>query len=367
MQAIFAYWQSKQSDYHIAIDTLKEAFEPNLNSMEVQDKDKLEQEKQEAIKLFEQHYTHGPVSEVGTASNKINNAVVRAIDGYHQQLKKDQIFYRKNMVLEAESITDRYVMILMLIIEFATHAQNDKRASAGNFVNNMLIQAIKTNNALEELSLRRNAKWSNTDADTRQWYKDILKKDESFQEYLGLRKPTEEDDVCILSYILKKVIFKNEVILAYLEDEDLNWSENKAIVKSMATKTVKSFTKENGVEPSVLSYNWDEDKEFFIEIFNNTINLEDEYKELIAKKTKNWDIDRIASLDRIILQMAICEMVHFPSIPVKVTINEYIEISKNYSTPKSKQFINGVLDVIAQELTKDGVLKKSGRGLIDNK
>ena len=95
--------------------------------------------------------------------------------------------------------------------------------------------------------------------------------------------------------------------------------------------------------------------------------MEEKYESLIAEKTKNWDIERIAATDKIIMEMAIAEMINFPSIPVKVTINEYIEVAKRYSTPKSKVFINGILDVIAGELENTGVIRKSGRGLIDNK
>ena len=120
-------------------------------------------------------------------------------------------------------------------------------------------------------------------------------------------------------------------------------------------------------ELQVLSYNWEEDKEFFKELFEATLDSGEKYTELIAAKTSNWDIERLAMTDRIILEMAVAEMTGFPSIPVKVTINEYIEVSKRYSTPKSKQFINGLLDALSKELTKEGAIKKSGRGLIDNK
>ncbi|MGB3466885.1 MAG: transcription antitermination factor NusB, partial [Cyclobacteriaceae bacterium] len=91
------------------------------------------------------------------------------------------------------------------------------------------------------------------------------------------------------------------------------------------------------------------------------------FEEIIANRAKNWEVDRMATMDKIILKMALTEMINYPGIPTKVSINEYIELSKNYSTPKSKQFINGVLDVLAEDLVKDGVIKKSGRGLIDNK
>ena len=148
---------------------------------------------------------------------------------------------------------------------------------------------------------------------------------------------------------------------------DLRWSENKPILKSLLAKTIKTLEENQPFSLLELSYNWEEDLAFFKTIYNTTLAEEDTYEELIAKKSKNWDIDRIASTDMVMLEMAIQEMIHFPSIPVKVTINEYIEISKRYSTPKSKQFVNGVLDVIAVDLQKEGVIKKSGRGLIDNK
>lgn len=116
-----------------------------------------------------------------------------------------------------------------------------------------------------------------------------------------------------------------------------------------------------------LALNWEEDKEFFQNIFNLTIGSEEEFSGMISQKTKNWDVERIALTDKVILTMALTEMVNFPSIPTKVSINEYIDISKTYSTPKSKQFVNGLLDTLSKELTESGKIRKSGRGLIDNK
>ena len=109
-------------------------------------------------------------------------------------------------------------------------------------------------------------------------------------------------------------------------------------------------------------------RQFEIEkLFKETIGLGIQHKELISQNTKNWEVDRLPLTDRVILEMAIAEMVNFPSIPVKVTINEYIELAKEYSTPKSRQFINGILDVISKKMKESGAMKKSGRGLIDNK
>ena len=136
----------------------------------------------------------------------------------------------------------------------------------------------------------------------------------------------------------------------------------------MIVKTIKNQEEHNtNIDLAVLSNNWEEDKSFFKTIFEVTVREGKEFDSLIAEKSKNWDIDRIALMDKIILKMAIGEMIHFPSIPVKVSINEYIELSKNFSTPKSKKFVNGILDVLSEDLKKRGIIKKSGRGLIDNK
>ena len=136
----------------------------------------------------------------------------------------------------------------------------------------------------------------------------------------------------------------------------------------MADKTMKSLNEETGdLEIQKLSLDWDEDKVFIERLFVASSKLEPAYHELIANNTKNWEVDRLPLTDRVILEMAIAELTEFPNIPVKVTINEYIELAKQYSTPKSRQFINGILDVIARELKDLGKIKKSGRGLMDNK
>jgi N utilization substance protein B len=200
----------------------------------------------------------------------------------------------------------------------------------------------------------------------KQWYKELIK-DPDIEKFNAVKNKSFDDEKNLILHVVKKFIFKNELIKAYLEEQDQNWGENRTIVKSMVSKTVKAIEEEEDFELVSLSSNWEEDKTFFKHIFDQTIENDKYYEEIIARKTKNWDIDRIAALDKIILKMALNEMINFPSIPIKVTINEYIEISKNYSTPKSRQFINGILDVVAEELQKEGVIKKSGRGLIDNK
>jgi N utilization substance protein B len=201
----------------------------------------------------------------------------------------------------------------------------------------------------------------------RQWFR-ILQKDEIYIEYQRLSESDGEKDFEIVDYILRNIILKNDVITSYFDDSDMNWEEDKSVVKNMALKTLKAI-EEQGEEAKLmqLSQNWEDDRDFYKELFDLTIEHDDEYTQIIAEKTKNWDINRITPVDVILLKMAMTEMIHFPSIPVKVSINEYIEVCKTYGTPKSKEFINGLLETISKELEAKGKIRKNSRGMLDNK
>lgn len=150
----------------------------------------------------------------------------------------------------------------------------------------------------------------------------------------------------------------------FFEEKDLNWNLNKDVVKSMSTKTFKIEALEDlSLQP--LALQWEDDKSFFEDLYEFTLDSETELNGWVEAQTKNWESDRLAMTDFILLKMAIAEMIKFPSIPVKVSINEYIELAKNYSTPKSGQFINGILDEISIRLMSEKIIQKSGRGLID--
>lgn len=239
-----------------------------------------------------------------------------------------------------------------------------------NLAQNKVLANLKESPFYRATVAKSNVNLDDLELEIREWFREYIKPSEPYQEYLKISEPTLEQDFEAVDGILKKVIFKNEVILNYFSEKDLNWTENKSIVRSLASKVLKNAAEPEQTEESHLpeiAINWEEDKEFFQNIFNFTIENDLENKALIAQKTKNWDIDRLAFTDKIIMSMALTEMKRFPSIPVKVTINEYIDISKTYSTPKSKQFVNGLLDVLAKELTESGQIRKSGRGLLDNK
>ena len=382
-QNLYAYEQCKGSNLNIARDFIRESFLPDLNSMEVQDKPALAKDAEEAVKLFDKNLENTGVLKSSEAKPKIKQVVLLALKQYHAANEKDHQFMLKNMVTSAERIPQLYLIAIEMLQAFAKHVAREiekKKKFAGdnpvafgnelNLANNQVLKSISESPTYRAALARNNVNLNDIELEIKEWFRDYIKTSETYQEYLKISEPTLQQDYEAADNLLKKVIFKNEVLLNYFSEKDLNWTENKSVVRSLASKVLKNASGADDSEPDQLpeiAINWDEDKEFFENIFNFTIENSAMSKDMIAQKTKNWDIERLAFTDKIIISMAIAEMKHFPSIPVKVSINEYIDISKTYSTPKSKQFVNGLLDVLAKELTDSGQIRKSGRGLLDNK
>ncbi len=368
MQNLFALHQCKEAAYELCQEKISEGFAPDLNSMEVQDKAMLQVKRKEALKLFVQAFAGGQ-SDVEYDDGKVRQSVQTALAFHKTQVAKDTDFFRRNLVVEVEKIYDHYISALSLVTAFAELAEADKKVYHTNFVNNTWIRALKDSELLRKDALRLGRHWNNHATEVRHWFRDVVRQDSEYLNYLDRKSPSLEDQKKFVNHLFRKVIFGPTVINDFYEEEVLRWAEDRDIVKALVEKTVKSFEPEAQKEISLhtLSLNWEDDRNFIEVLYDGSAALKPHHRELIAKNTRNWEVDRLALTDRIILEMAIAELLSFPNIPVKVTINEYIELAKTYSTPKSRNFINGILDVIAKELMEAGEIKKSGRGLIDNK
>ena len=365
MQSLFAFEQCKEANYQLALDEIEEHFQPDLNSMEFQDKELLKGQRKMARQLLERKFSKGESPDSDDA--KVNAAVKESLAVYNKSVKKDNTFFSKNMVLEVEKLNDLYLSVLGLLISLADSALTDKKTDFKNFIQNKGILSLRENQELTKALLKSNGNWSSRQELVRDWFREIVKNDEELVKFNALKAQSLEDQKAILKHLIRKVILGKTIINEYFEEEDIRWAEDKEIVKSLAEKTIKSLSEEGKVEIQKLSLDWEDDSEFMKILFQGAADLDKKHQELISQNTKNWEVDRLPLTDRVILAMAITELIQFPNIPVKVSINEYIELAKHYSTPKSRQFINGILDVIAKELKASGALKKSGRGLIDNK
>ncbi|MFC6996688.1 transcription antitermination factor NusB [Rufibacter roseus] len=379
MQAIYAYVQAEGANYQLALDRIAETFAPDLMAIEVQDRKKLEGQKQIASLLFKEWYESRQF-DTEEKDREILDAAQAAVNFYQNSLKKDLKFFGNQMLTAVEEIYDRYLLTLMVLQELVHLIESEEQKAATRFtertdvnlrplLQNKPLQKLLNNKFLEQRVIRRNLSWAGDLDVIQKIYRNNLKKDEEVLAWLQLEEPTYAQDHELLKHIFKNVIFKDENLQGLFEERDLNWVENKSVVKNLVNKSIKMLEEDTDENLPLLdlSPSWEDDKAFFEELYFETLKDDEKYEALISESVKNWDVERVAQLDKIILKMALCEMHIFRSIPVKVSINEYIDISKVYSTPKSKQFVNGVLDKLSQDLTNSGDIRKSGRGLLDNK
>ena len=252
--------------------------------------------------------------------------------------------------------------------EIAKNEKIKKSKSRFNLSDNKVVNFIETNRELIDGLIKYENKWGKETEEIRVWYKILLEED-FYKNYIKIDSPTFEDDYNFFSELTFKFLIKNEFVVKFFEENNIFWSEDFLIVRSMLKKTVKSMNSSNFNTFAVASLSEDikEDLKFASSLFDIVVQDTSEYDVYIKKYAKNWDLERITLMDRSILRMGIGEMLSFSNIPMKVTINECIDIAKNYSSPKSGKFINGLLDVISLNLHKEGKIIKSGKGLIDNK
>ena len=204
------------------------------------------------------------------------------------------------------------------------------------------------------------------------WFKS-LEDTSAYKNFIPLETTTTEDELKMVLYLYRKVLLQNELFTHHCEDTFRIWNDDHYVIEAQVAKLIEKISQnaaseKNGKDAKQIFFpsQMKEEHEFAEELLNRTFYNNDYLTTLIAPKLENWDKERVAHIDMLLMKMALAEMLYFENIPVKATINEYIEVAKAYSTPKSGEFINGILDRIKNELTASGLLKKKGRGLIEN-
>ncbi|WP_111683742.1 transcription antitermination factor NusB [Winogradskyella tangerina] len=289
-------------------------------------------------------------------------------------LVKDEKFLLHSL----DGMLDLYLTIIALLTEIhkkskdynsklqkkLLNSDSDRNPNT-KFEDNQLLNLISNNKMLQEVITKRKLNFWHLDFE----YVDILFKtirtSALYDRYLNSPENGFKQDQQFVIDIYTEIIAPNDKLFDYFEDKKLTWVDDFPVVNTVLLKLlrkVKLTSPETKLLPEL--YKDEEDKEFAKELFKKTILNNSKFDEEISKKTTNWDTERLASLDGLLLKMALCEFQKFPSIPHKVTINEYLEIAKEYSTPKSSLFINGILDKIVKEYQSQNLYPKAGRGLM---
>ena len=275
----------------------------------------------------------------------------------------------KELFFSLSKAYDLYNYLLLLMVEVTKQA-NKKLNAAKNkliptkeelfpntkFVENRFIAQLEVNKQLLDFQKKT---WENEADFVKSLCEQIMESD-IYKEYMASETSSYEEDREVWRKIYKKIIFNNAELDQVLEDQSLYWNDDKEIVDTFVLKTIKRFEEKNGAKQELLpEFKDDEDQDFARRLFRRAILNSDYYRHLISENTKNWDLDRVAFMDVIIMQIALAEVLSFPNIPVSVSLNEYVEIAKLYSTPKSGGFINGTLDGIVNQLKKENKLTKN--------
>jgi len=281
----------------------------------------------------------------------------------------------KELIFSIEKSYDLYHLILLLLSEISDYSKQrieiarskyfptEEEANPNvKFISNRIIVQIEESKSFRRFIETRKLSWTNQEELIKSLYRNMLEWD-VYQEYMGNPKDSFDQDKKFISRLIGELILPDESLQQVLEEQSIYWNDDLEFIGSMIIKTLNRWKESTGL--MLLSmFSSEDDRLFVIELFRKTIMHSEEYQEIIKKFSENWDFERLAWMDILIMEMAITEGIHFPSIPTKVSLNEYIEISKYYSTDKSSHFINGVLDKIYTHLKAENKIRKSGRGLI---
>lgn len=301
---------------------------------------------------------------------------MQALYSYFQHEKADRKTFEKELFKSVDKIHELYISILS-IFENLHHValiiideNKNKRLPSQEdlnpnlrFVNNTLLKGISENQDLRAIVEKRKISWQNDLDLIRRMYSEIratqLYKDYMSAKYCGVKEDRE-----FLIAVITDYLSQNEVLNSLFEDKNIHWADDNFVAFNSVIRNFETFEGEFQLLP--LLKDEKDDMDFMSTLFEKTILYRQQFEELIDKHTKNWEIERIANMDMLLMEMALAEIMYIPNVPVKASLNEYIDISKEYSTPNSKTFVNGVLDKIIAELKQENKIVKSGRGLKEN-
>lgn len=298
--------------------------------------------------------------------------VVQMLFSYSQNGTNDLKKAENEFLFSLQKSYDLYFYLLLLLVELtdAYAGRVDARKSKllptqedmspnTKMLDNKFINQLRANKQFTKYLEERPFSWTEHEAFVRNILNNILDS-EIYKEYCQSNNEDYNEDREFWRKVFKQIICASEDLYTLLEDESLFWNDDIEIVQSFVIKTIKRFEEKNGAEQMLLPmFKDDSDREFAIKLLRESLLNSKEYREIIDKYTKNWESERIAIMDMIIMQIATAEILNFPSIPISVTLNEYIDISKSYSTAKSASFINGILDTMVKEFKEQKkIIKK---------
>lgn len=303
--------------------------------------------------------------------------VMQALYAFYQNPQQDVTVALNYLITSNKRTYDLYVQLLYIFIELSTLElayidDAPKRLVTRNplsfrsRIGTMeFVKWLQGDFIFNEYVRKHSLSWQK-EKDTFDKIYFTIRQDNDYRDYVNEDAPLPKMEKALLKKIFAEYFEKNEVFAHYVEEQSVFWAEGFEMQCSFVHKTIDTFNPASSKNSILPAYKeTEEDIEFIRNLFTETVRNDKEFANLISEKTKNWDVDRIAIMDVILLKMALCEILYMPNIPIKVSFNEYIDISKVYSTPKSNSFINGIIDNLVIELKRQNKITKTGRGLVE--
>ena len=302
--------------------------------------------------------------------------VMQALYAYYQSDNKDMLQTEQELLRGTNKIYELYLLTMQMILELANQEElyyadqpvsavtGTKKSVERKMNDNLFVQWLLNNSSFNKMVKDQKISWQNeTDAVRKSFFQ--IRQSDQYKDYCKKAESSIKEDIDFITWIFAEVFTRQEFVFSTLEEKSIYWAESIDLIQSMITKTLEGSKAKGEFKLLSLFKDEEDDIRFMREMVKNTIKDDEYLTQIIGEKTKNWEADRIALVDIILMKMALSEMIHQSSIPIKVSINEYIDISKDFSTPNSKSFINGVIDKLAVELKSQGKIVKIGRGLME--
>ena len=302
--------------------------------------------------------------------------VLKALYAHLKSESKSLTVSEKELVGSIDKTYDLYFQMLSLIVEVARYADQKQEAAKQKklptfedlnpnrkFVENSVIRILSESDSVNDYIAVRKLSWAQHPELIKSIFNELEQKD-YYQKYMLSGETSFKEDLALVNDFYVNELEESEALEEALEEISIQWNDDLGFALLMVTRTLSNLRASHQEVKVLPKFKSEEDLEYAKELFEKALLNYDKHQQLIEQYTRNWDVERIAFMDNLIMIIAVTELTSFPSIPVKVTLDEYIEIAKFYSSPGSSNFINGVLDKIVASLTEEGQIKKSGRGLI---
>lgn len=297
--------------------------------------------------------------------------ILQLVYSFYQNGGKDIATAEKELIFSLSKAYDLYNFLLQLIIDVTKYADEqlqDKielnkithkdEVISTKFVDNRFVKQLADNRQLFEFNDVHKRSWMD-DIDFLKKLLEKIQASDAYINYMNSDEDSYEADKELWRKIYKSIIMKDEYIDDVLEDKSLYWNDDKEIVDTFVIKTIKKFDEKNKDKQELIpEYKDENDRDFALRLFRSAIINDETYRRLIEQNVRNWEFDRLAFMDVIIMQIAIAEIIGFELIPTKVSINEYVDIARYYSTPKSPAYVNGILDTVVKKLKRDRIIIK---------